>query len=216
MQPIALDLVRVRVRDNGPGMSAGTAARIYEPFFTTKEVGKGTGLGLATTHAILREHGGAIACESLPGKGATFTVYLAMHAGAAPRIPSPPACLPSKGAERVLVVDDEPSIRNVLRLILEDAGFEVSLASSGHEAVGILRDGAFASGLALALLDVSMPGMAADTLRGHVRELALPKARALYLTGYSFEAADSADAVLEKPVSAEQLVRKIRELLDRK
>jgi CheY-like chemotaxis protein len=193
-------------------MGETTAAHIYEPFFTTKG-DKGTGLGLATTHAILREHGGFIACETALGKGTTFSVYLpsdarALSGDALSEGPSP------TGTETVLVVDDEPSIRSIVQLMLLDGGFAVKAAASGQDAVDLLSDPAVASGIALILLDVSMPGMPARTLRERVRELA-PRARVVYFTGYAFEAADPHDSVLEKPVSQRRLLGTIREVLDR-
>ena len=208
------DFVRVRVEDNGGGMSAATLARIYEPFFTTKEVGKGTGLGLATTRAILREHGGFIACDSAPGRGTMFSMYVAAESSPAAAASAPSESPPSSGTETVLVIDDEPSIRNVVDLMLGAGGFTARLAASGAEALALLSDAAVASEVAVVLLDVSMPGMPARALRSRLRELA-PHARIIYFTGYAFEAADPEDAVLEKPVTEKRLLGKIREVLDR-
>jgi PAS domain S-box-containing protein len=209
-----VDFVRVRVLDNGAGMDAATAARIYEPFFTTKEVGKGTGLGLATTQAILREHGGFVGCETAPGRGATFSMYLPLEHQPATQPLAVAESPRSSGTETVLVVDDEPSIRRVVELMLSAAGFTVRLAASGQEAVDLLSDLSVASGVAVVLLDVSMPGMPARALRGRLRELA-SHARIVYFTGYAFEAVDPEDAVLEKPATESQLLGKIREVLDR-
>jgi PAS domain S-box-containing protein len=209
----AEDHARVRVVDNGAGMDSATLARIYEPFFTTKEVGRGTGLGLATTHAIVREHGGWVACQSAAGKGTTFSVYLPQEGKAVvarERMEAPPA----EGTETILIVDDEPAIRQVVSLMLESAGFTARTATCGSEAIALLSDAPTASEVALVLLDVSMPGMPGRELRERIRELA-PHARIVYFTGYAFDATDSDDTVLEKPVSQARLLATIREVLDR-
>jgi PAS domain S-box-containing protein len=209
------DHVRIRIGDNGVGMDAATAARVFEPFFTTKGVGKGTGLGLATTHAILREHGGFVTCESTRGKGTTFSLYL-------PRDPSPPTHVGAPaglaqpgGHETVLVVDDEPSVRRVATLLLRSGGYVVREAGSGGEALALLADRELAQRVALVLLDVSMPGLSRHELRSRLRELT--RARVVYFTGYALDAADADpdDAVLEKPVGAERLLRTVRQMLDR-
>ena len=206
--------VRVRVSDNGSGMDTATMARIYEPFFTTKDVGKGTGLGLATTHAILREHGGWIACESAMQRGTTFSLYLARDVDAADAARAPSEAPPTHGTETVLIVDDEPAIRNVVSIMLTDAGFKARSAASGPDAIALLADTRVAEEISLVLLDVSMPGMPGRELRRRLGELA-PQARVIYFTGYAFEADDANDAVLEKPVRQEELLAAIRGVLDR-
>jgi PAS domain S-box-containing protein len=208
--------VRIRVVDNGPGMAPTTLARAFEPFFTTKEVGKGTGLGLATTHAIVREHGGDVACESSPGKGATLTIHLPLASKLAPPEPTrlaTPAL--ARGNETVLVVDDEAAIRAVVARVLESAGYTPRLASSGDEALRMLSDATLVAEVSLVLLDVSMPGLSGRELRHRLREL-LPNARVVYLTGYAFDAVDVGDdIVLEKPVVPQQLLETVRAALDR-
>jgi PAS domain S-box-containing protein len=209
------EFVRIRIRDNGVGMTPATAARIYEPFFTTKDVGKGTGLGLATTHAILREHGGFIACDTVPGEGTSFSLYLAFEPLQATHGMAPSESPPSGGTETILIVDDEPSIRRVVQLMLTSGGFNVKVAASGQEAIDLLADSKLASEVAVVLLDVSMPGMTSRVLRSRLRELA-SHAKVVYFTGYAFEATDPEDTVLEKPVSEKRLLGKIREVLDRR
>jgi PAS domain S-box-containing protein len=208
------DFVRVRVSDNGAGMDAATLARLYEPFFTTKEVGKGTGLGLATTHAILREHGGLISCSSEPGRGTTFALYLPNESAAADAAREVAASQAPRGTETVLVVDDEPAVRGVATEILVAAGFDVKAAASGEEAIALLSDAPTAAAVRVVLLDVSMPGMPSRDLRARLRALA-PSARIVYFTGYAFDAADAEDAVLEKPVTRARLLATIRSVLDR-
>ncbi|HEY1694373.1 MAG TPA: PAS domain S-box protein [Polyangiaceae bacterium] len=209
------DWVRVRVEDNGIGMDAETIQRIYEPFFTTKDVGKGTGLGLATTQGIVREHGGFITCLSEPGRGTRFSLYFpasqegASHAAENGALPADAPTTRPRG--KVLVVDDEDGVRRVVALMLEDAGFEVTTAACGEDAARLLENPEVAAGVALVLLDVSMPGMAGSELRARVRELA-PRARVVYLTGYAYEAADG-DLVLEKPLSEHRLVSALEAVL---
>lgn len=207
-----VDHARIRVRDNGAGMGPSTLARIYEPFFTTKGVGQGTGLGLATTQAILREHGGWITCESAPGKGTCFSLYLQCAGPAAAERPGHEAP-PDGGVETVLLVDDEPGIRHVVSLMLGSAGYTVKTAASGSEALDLLADSAVASTIALILLDVSMPGIPGPELRRRLRGL-VPRARILYFTGYAFDAVDDDDMVIEKPVTEARLLRTVREALD--
>jgi PAS domain S-box-containing protein len=211
----ARDHVRIRVADNGTGMDAATVARIYEPFFTTKPDGRGTGLGLATTRAILHEHGGFVACESAPGKGSTFSLYLPHDpAGPNPERQAPQAG-GTRGSETVLVVDDEPSVRRVVSLVLRAAGYVAREAGSGREALALLADRDLAQRLALVLLDVSMPGLPWRELRSQLRELT--RARVVYFTGYALDAADADpdDTVLEKPVNEERLLRTVRQVIDR-
>ncbi len=211
------DHVRLRVRDNGVGMAPATANRVFEPFFTTKPVGKGTGLGLATTRTILLEHGGFVTCASEPRKGTTLSLYLRREeAGRASRAPPVADAEPAsvRGTETILVVDDEAPIRQLVSLMLSGAGFTAKAAASGEEAIALLRDRQVASEIALVLLDVSMPGISGRALRARLRELA-PGARVVYFTGYAFEAADPEDAVLEKPVTEKRLLGTIREVLDR-
>ena len=209
------DYVRVRIVDNGKGMDAATLARIYEPFFTTKDTGEGTGLGLATAHAIVREHGGWITCTSTPSFGATFSMYLPSDVSATADEHVPAKALSARGHETVLVVDDEPRIRQVVALMLEGAGYTARLAASGDQALDMLGNADAAAAVAVILLDVSMPGVPRVDLRERLRVLA-PHARVVYFTGYAFEASDAEDAVLEKPVTQAQLLSTIRHVLERK
>jgi two-component system, cell cycle sensor histidine kinase and response regulator CckA len=211
------DWVCVRIEDNGDGMDAETIAHIYEPFFTTKAIDKGTGLGLATTRAIVVEHGGFIACHSARREGAKFSLYFPRQP--APQVaPSDAVAHPTpggaQGTEVVLVVDDEPAVRRIVAAMLRDAGFRVTVAGSGEEALERLADAGLAADLDLVILDVSMPGLSGHELRNRIRALA-PEARVLFFSGYAFDAPDSNDAVLEKPATERQLLEKVRAVLDR-
>jgi PAS domain S-box-containing protein len=205
----------IRVTDNGLGMDASTVQYVYEPFFTTKEAGKGTGLGLATTQGIVREHGGFITCKAAPGRGATFAIYLPRprfdETSSERVIRTPPSGPHPVARGTVMLVDDEEPVRKVVTLMLRDAGIDVVTARSGEEAIDHIADPAVAARIALVLLDVSMPGMSGTQLRVRLREL-LPHARVAFLTGYPYEA-DEEDAVLEKPLSGRQLIATVRAML---
>jgi len=208
------DHVRVRIADNGQGMEAATAARIYDPFFTTKDIGKGTGLGLATTQAIVHEHGGFIVCESAKDEGTTFSLYLPhARASVTGSVAAADAGPVAGGNETLLVIDDEPAVRRIVTLLLRSAGYVVHERASGNEALELLADRALAATVALVLLDVSMPGLSRQEIRRRLRDLT--SARVVYFTGYAFEATDAQDVVLEKPVTEERLLRTIRDVLDR-
>jgi PAS domain S-box-containing protein len=208
------DFARVRVQDNGVGMDAATMQHLYEPFFTTKALGKGTGLGLATTHAIVAEHGGFVTCTSAPHEGTEVSLYFANEKppeeATAPvsRVPS------ARGTETVLIVDDEPAVRRAVAALLEDAGFRAIEAGSGEDALARLADPAVVARVQVVLLDVSMPGMPSHVVRAQLREI-IPDARVVYFTGYAYDAADAADAVLQKPVTRDELLTVLRDVIDR-
>jgi signal transduction histidine kinase/CheY-like chemotaxis protein len=154
---------RIVVRDNGQGMDAATLARIYEPFFTTKPPGEGTGLGLAVVHGIVLAHQGAIEADSAPNQGATFAIYLPL-APAQAEDPAPhpreanPAVAPQGGGRRsILYVDDDEPLVLLVKRLLERRGFQVSAHGSQSEALDMLRanPGAFD----LLVTDYNMPGM---------------------------------------------------------
>ena len=211
------EYVRIRVGDNGVGMDAATQSRVFEPFFTTKPPGKGTGLGLATTRAILLEHGGFVTCESTPGEGTVLSLYAKSEAGEpiSPRpLSEPPPASSVHGTETILIVDDEAPIRQLVSMMLTGAGFVARAAASGEEALALFADPIFASDVALVLLDVSMPGISGRELRDRLRAVA-PRVRVVYFTGYAYESVDLGDAVLEKPVTERRLLSMIRNVIDR-
>ncbi|MEW6487025.1 MAG: response regulator [Thermodesulfobacteriota bacterium] len=156
--------------DNGCGMDAATLEHIYEPFFTTKEVGKGTGLGLAMVYGIVKAHGGALACESAPGQGSKFRICLPAHDGAGP-VPEPPAPPPPvrRGSETLLLVDDEELLRSLGHDLLAGAGYTVLTADSGEAALEELR--ARGASIDLVILDLNMPGMGGTECLRQLRAL---------------------------------------------
>ncbi|MBI2804107.1 MAG: PAS domain S-box protein [Planctomycetes bacterium] len=208
------DYVRLRVQDTGPGVPSEIKQRIFEPFFTTKPPGKGTGLGLAIVFSILKQHQGWVVCESLPDRGTVFDLFL-------PRCPAAPAVEDKPVARAVhndliLIVDDEPLIRNLARIILTRAGYETLLAENGAEALDLIRQRP--GQIALIVLDAVMPRLSGrETLR-ELGELA-PEIHVLFSSGYSTEQMALREfpqvrAFLPKPYRAEQLTQKVAEILD--
>ena len=211
--------VALKVQDTGVGMADDVKGRLFQPFFTTKEQGRGTGLGLSTCYSIVRQNGGDIAVESAPGMGSTFTVYL-------PAVDSPASepdnqtkrrRLP-RGNETVLLVDDTMVVRESTSRILKEQGYVPLEASNGQEALSLI-EGRPTEPIHLLLTDVVMPLMGG-------RDLALrlaathPETKVLYFSGYPDEdivrhgisAAET--PVMLKPLTPDTLARKIREVLD--
>jgi two-component system cell cycle sensor histidine kinase/response regulator CckA len=201
------------VSDDGCGMDEHTLERIFEPFFTTKEVGSGTGLGLSTVYGIVKQSGGFVVAESVPGAGSVFRVYLPPIDEPAPA-PRPAGGPTPRGWETVLLVEDEDAVRGVVRETLRLSGYEVLEARGGAEAVEVAEG--WKTPIHLVLTDVMMPGPGGpETAR---RVLALhPEARVLYLSGQPMEDGNGGPHgdLLQKPVSPDALARRVREVLDR-
>ncbi|HVU03791.1 MAG TPA: PAS domain S-box protein [Polyangiaceae bacterium] len=201
--------VRVRVADTGPGMPESVRSRVFEPFFTTKEVGRGTGLGLATAYAIAADHEGKLTCDSIPGEGSVFTLFLPVPD--ASTVPS--AERRGRAKETILVLDDERMVRRAVRSILEPAGYEVLEAVDGAEGFELFQRNR--GRVDLVLLDLSMPGIPAEAvLTSILRER--PSTRVVLFTGQRPEKVPiGVAAVLQKPVRVEELLRVVREVCDR-
>jgi len=194
-----------------------TRRSVFEPFFTTKEVGRGTGLGLAVAHGIVTQHGGQIAVDSEPGKGATFTVFLPRASGNSVRpVVAPAKLLASLARETLLVVEDEAPLRRAVQRNLERIGYRVLSASDGEDALRIAES---LDGIDLLMSDVVMPGIDGPELAVRLRAKwdGLP---VLFVTGYSADrltrsgAVGPHDRVLEKPYSLEELARTIRQMIE--
>lgn len=212
--------VRLRVSDNGCGMDEVTRTRIFEPFFTTKDVGKGTGLGLATVYGIVRQHRGWIDVESRENEGSTFRVFLPILGDAEPSATAEPTesdPLP-RGSERVLLVEDEASVRRVARGALTRSGYEVTDAANAGEALRIWADRK--EEFDLLLTDVMMPG-GVDGVE-LARRLTDGRAdlKVLFISGYTGKIVSDPDIrrlgghLLPKPFAQAELARKIRDVLD--
>jgi len=211
------------VKDHGHGMSSDVMRRIFEPYFSTKGA-KGTGLGLATVASIIRQFGGAIAIDSVVGLGTTMKVFLPMVSGAAESRISPsiqheerPAL--AGGHERILVIDDESPVRNVLSLSLQHLGYSVEMAGSGAEGINRYQSKLEAGGFDLVVLDMLMPQASGDQVFFALQSID-SSVRVLLMSGYSSEM--SVQAVLEngglgflqKPFTIEELSKQVRACLD--
>jgi PAS domain S-box-containing protein len=177
--------VLLEARDTGLGMDKSTLEHIFEPFYTTKELGKGTGLGLASVYGIVKSHGGYIYCHSEVGQGATFEIYLPVLQEGALEIAKGSDLLKEQaltGTETILLVDDEESLRKLGARNLERMGYRIVTASSGEEALQIYR--AQGSGLDLVIMDLSMPGMGGHKAIRSILDLN-PKAKVIIASGYS-------------------------------
>lgn len=207
------DYVRVRVRDNGPGMDEATRGRVFEPFFTTKASGRGTGLGLASAYAIVADHGGLIRCESACGEGTSFEIELP-RSGLAPNTPVVPRRVEASGGnETLLLIDDEELVRRALRNVLESAGYRVLEAACGQDGLALFERER--QDISLVLLDRSMPEMSGETVLRHLLELGVT-APVMFVTGHQggIDEACGAVRVLPKPVDRETLLLAVREVLD--
>jgi two-component system, cell cycle sensor histidine kinase and response regulator CckA len=204
------------IRDTGVGMDEATRARMFEPFFTTKQPGKGTGLGLASVQSIVALHGAHLAVESAPGVGTTFRIVFPRANAEAPASPWPRSgSALSGGTERILLLEDEATLRVVVRELLEVAGYTVTEADIPEAAL----EAAEKSGGAIDLLitDLVMPRMGGREVADAVLAMH-PRMKVLFVSGYSGErmqdeAPDRAADFLQKPFSADALLAKIREVL---
>jgi CheY-like chemotaxis protein len=211
-------LVLVEVSDTGHGIDPETARHIFDPFFTTKAVGAGTGLGLSMVYGIVQGHRGNVTCESTPGEGTTFRIYLPRFDGPIPDPePSTADGIPGTVAGgTVLVVDDEDEIRELAQSFLEAQGFRVFTAASGEDAIDVYRNRG--ESIDAVVLDLGMPGMGGRACLERLQELD-PAIRVVIATGYSVD--DHAPGVLEagavglinKPYRARELVARLEQVL---
>jgi CheY-like chemotaxis protein len=199
------------------GIDRDILPRIFEPFFTTKEVGQGTGLGLATVYGIIKQSGGYIYCASEPDAGTTFTIYLPSARGEVPEKSSARGTRSRPGSESVLVVEDEEAICTFILSILRKNGYDAVGARGGAEALSLVSSRP--SGFKLLLSDVVMPQMSGLELGRRIGEES-PDTKVLYMTGYSAHPlvqaglANGAIDILRKPFTAEELLKRVREVLD--
>jgi len=208
--------VVLSVSDTGMGMDKETQSRIFEPFFTTKEKGKGTGLGLSTVYGIVKQSGGYVMVQSEKGQGSTFQIYLPQVDGTAEDNSSPAPDATLGGSETVLLVEDEDSVRQLVRDTLEAKGYSVLEAKSGEE--GLETATRHQGTIQLVITDVVMPGMNGRELVKRLAETN-PTTKVLYLSGYTEDtivsdgAIEGGTAFLQKPFSLQNLSRKVREVL---
>jgi CheY-like chemotaxis protein len=210
--------VVLTVTDTGQGMSAQTRAQIFEPFFTTKREGKGTGLGLATVYGIVRQSGGWIDVTSEIGDGTTFTLYFPATRDATEMREAAKTLPPgaARVAARILVVEDQPEVRELAVMALRRVGYDVFEATDGDEAAARFTDRA--SSLSLLLTDVVMPGMNGRELAERL-QAANPALLVIFMSGYTQEILDHQEQVgrdavfVAKPFTPATLVREVDKLL---
>ncbi len=210
------DYVRLSVSDTGMGMDKETQSRIFEPFFTTKEKGKGTGLGLSTVYGIVKQSGGYVLVQSEEQRGTKFHIYLPRVEGVAEKHAPPVPLAALGGTETVLLVEDEDSVRQLVRDTLAAKGYRVVEAEDGE--AGLAAASRHEGRIDLVITDVVMPGMGGREL---VKQLAQmrPETKVLYLSGYTEDAIlsegtiETGAAFLQKPFTLQNLSRKVREVL---
>jgi two-component system, cell cycle sensor histidine kinase and response regulator CckA len=212
--------VELTVTDTGTGMDEKTLRNMFEPFFTTKDVGKGTGLGLSTVQGIVEQAGGYIAAQSALGHGTTFRIYLPEKEAAPDSTPAPTheqATAPvSDRRKSVLVVEDQPNVRQYVTLVLESQGYQVTAADSSEAAIAIFEKST--ASVDLILTDVVMPGMSGRELVGRLMHLQ-PGVKVLFMSGYTdghigAHNISSQDMdIIMKPFSPDQLGAKVRDAL---
>jgi CheY-like chemotaxis protein len=225
LQPITMPpghYVQLIVADTGTGINGQILPHIFEPFYTTKEPGRGTGLGLSTVYAIVTQSNGLIQVDSEPGQGTTFRIYL-------PRVSDSdrveirqemgtPQAQAQQASKTILLVEDESSVRKLTKRILVQEGYHVLEAEQGNEALRICQQ--YDQPIHLILTDVVMPNSMSGRELAEQVELLLPETRVLYMSGYTDDMivkhgiSEANVNFLQKPFSASSLIRKVREILD--
>ena len=207
----------IRVCDTGHGMDAATLAHIFEPFYTTKGVGRGTGLGLASVYGIIKQHGGYVYAKSAPGLGTTFDIYLPATDTAATTRAGAASDGKVGSGEVVLVVEDDELVRAVLVRALTETGFRVLPAANGAEALDIA--GKRQQQVDAVITDLAMPGLRGRELAERLEQLR-PGVPVLFVSGHADDEVarrgllDPGRPFLQKPFEPEVIGLKVRELLD--
>ncbi|MCJ8501036.1 hybrid sensor histidine kinase/response regulator [Desulfatitalea alkaliphila] len=212
------DFVRLTVQDDGAGMDEATIEHLFEPFYTTKPIGQGTGLGLATVYGIVKQNGGFIRVQSRPGEGTTFSLHFPRHHEAANHsLPSEPPPRPASGRDTILLVEDEPSILHMITQILHRKGYRVLAAAGPDRALELART--HEGPIHLLMTDVVMPAMNGRELATQVR-LLHPAIRCLFMSGYTADVIAKHGVLeegvhfIQKPFSVNALALKVRACLE--
>ncbi|MDP2157395.1 MAG: PAS domain S-box protein [Nitrospirota bacterium] len=210
--------VLLTVSDTGIGMSKKLQERIFEPFYTTKGMGEGTGLGLATVYGIVKQHNGYIYVYSELGKGTTFKIYLPVSEEKHVEQPERASVSMTRSNETILVVDDDSSIRRLIQDILQPLGYRILTACDGDEALETIKKN---SSVDVLLTDVIMPNMNGRQL-ADIFLMNYPDVKVIFMSGYTDETIaqqgvlSEGDVLIEKPLSPSKLTSRLREILDRK
>lgn len=210
------EYVMLSISDNGMGMTEEVKTHLFEPFFTTKGLGKGTGLGLATCYGIICQSGGDIRVYSEPNAGTTFKIYLPQTDAAVEPVVIKDSENLQAGSESILIVEDDPSVRELAVAILRNCGYQVQESNNAFEALRLLKRN---PGFDLVVTDVIMPQMSGKDLYDKIKSQ-LPQIKVLLMSGYTDDALahhgvlDEGFFFLEKPFSPAKIARKVREVLD--
>jgi PAS domain S-box-containing protein len=208
-------LVRLTISDTGCGMDERIRERAFEPFFTTKGVGKGTGLGLSTVYGIVRQNEGTIHVDSHPGQGTVFELEFPVATGETADAAPAKSTLQRKAGETILLAEDEPAVRGLVRETLRELGYTVLEASDGYEALKLIE--AHKTGIHLLLTDVIMPLMNGHELAERLKTIC-PATKVLYMSGYTddvlaFHGIEPEIDFIQKPFSGSDLAEKLQRLL---
>ncbi|TPG58083.1 PAS domain-containing protein [Roseomonas nepalensis] len=209
--------VQIGVADNGTGMPPEILARVMEPFFTTKEEGRGTGLGLSMVYGFARQSGGAARIASAPGEGTTVNLYFPRAEEEVATRPASPRASERPGTETILVVDDRPEVAELARAILEEFGYTVLLAHDGQGAMAVIHGG---QPLDMLFTDLIMPGGMNGVMLAREARRQRPRIKVLLTTGYADESVGEQDGgapefdLIHKPYSRAELARRVRIILD--
>ena len=209
--------VKLSVQDTGKGIEPDIIGRIFHPYFTTKVKGKGTGLGLAMVHGIIKSYGGFIDVKSRPGKGAAFHVFIPTI-GKSPALDDPQGGELATGKEHILLVDDEPLVIEVLQEMLEIQGYRITTADGSMKALETFRKAP--RDFDLVITDMTMPKLTGDRLSQEIKKIRtdIP---IILCTGYSDKLADKSaldfgvQDFMVKPIKQADLVKTVRNVLDK-
>jgi PAS domain S-box-containing protein len=207
----------ISVADTGTGIDKKSLGSIFEPFYTTKEIGKGTGLGLSIVYGIIKQHNGSILVSSKPGEGTTFNIYLPLLEGNDIKEESKISALHAGGMETLLVVEDEEIVRVFMKKILERAGYKVIVSDNGEEAVARFKEN---DDISLVLSDVVMPRKNGKEMLDEMKKMK-PGIKVVFISGYTADIISQKGMIEEgaefitKPFNKGDLLMKVREILDR-
>jgi PAS domain S-box-containing protein len=207
----------ISVSDTGQGMDEDTKKNIFEPFYTTKEVGKGTGLGLAIVYGIVKQHNGYINVYSEVGKGTTFKIYLPLIEAEVDGVAVNLKSAPKRGVETVLLAEDDRDVRDMIKTIMQNAGYTVIEAVDGDEAVRMFQ--AYKDRIDMIVFDIVMPKLNGKEAYDEIKKIK-PQIKTLFMSGYTAEIIhqkgilDMGLNFISKPVLPDDLLRKVREVLD--
>ena len=211
------DYLKITVTDTGTGIAEKNIEFIFDPYFTTKGIGEGTGLGLSVVHGIVKSYGGEIFVDSEPGRGSTFTIYLPVLKKPAEVAPEAPETLPG-GNERILVIDDEAVIARMCHQMLTNYGYQVTLQISSREALSLFKN--HPEEFDLVLTDMTMPDMNGDKLAAEMKKIR-PDIPVILCSGYSKNISEERiseigiNAYIRKPFVKNELLKTIRKMLNR-